>query len=103
MSLHSLTLLILILCKKKTLINQNQFSFFVLQPCSSVVKQYLKLLEDKKYALTLLGISASKITKGNKIYITKKSELRKFLKLISFRNDKHLKKIKMWNLNSPVV
>lgn len=63
----------------------------------------LKLLEDTKEALTLLGISASKITKGNKIYITKKSELRKFLKLIGFRNDRHLKKIKMWNLNSPVV
>ena len=63
----------------------------------------LGLLEDVRDGLLKLGIICSKISKGTDIYITKKSELRKFLKLIGFSNYKHLKKIEMWNLNSPVV
>jgi len=57
----------------------------------------LFLLEDVRNSLLRLGISCSKISKKD-IYITKKSELRKFLKLIGFSNDRHLKKVKMWNL-----
>lgn len=56
------------------------------------------LLEDVRNSLLLLGINCSKISNKD-IYITKKSELRKFLKLIGFSNDRHLRKVKMWNLD----
>ncbi len=58
------------------------------------------LLEDVRNSLLLLGINCSKISNKD-VYITKKSELRKFLKLIGFSNDRHLKKVKMWNLIAP--
>ena len=56
------------------------------------------LLNDVKNGLRRLGIYCSEITKGDEINITKKSELRKFLKLIGFSNSKHLNKVKMWNI-----
>lgn len=56
------------------------------------------LLKDVRDSLIKLRIYPSRITKGNKIYITKKSELKKFLKQIGFRNLKHFNKIKKWNL-----
>ena len=62
-----------------------------------------KLLKDIKDSLEKLNIKSSKITSENKIYITKKIELQRFLKLIGFRNSKHLNKIRMWRFNSPVV
>jgi len=58
------------------------------------------LLEDVRNSLLSLGIVSSKITKGNKIYVTKKSELRKFLKQIGFRNLRHSHKIEEWNLKA---
>lgn len=61
-----------------------------------------RLLTDVRDSLLSLGINCSKISYRD-IYITKKSELRKFLKLIGFSNDRHLKKVKMWNLDSPIV
>ncbi|MEX0920511.1 MAG: LAGLIDADG family homing endonuclease [Candidatus Pacearchaeota archaeon] len=57
----------------------------------------LTLLRDVKESLEILGIVPSKITKGNKVYITKKSELRKFLKQIGFHNSRHLNKVNKWN------
>ena len=60
------------------------------------------LLQDVRDCLLLLKVNCSRIS-NNDIYITKKSELRKFLKLIGFSNDKHFKKVKMWDLDSPVV
>lgn len=63
----------------------------------------IQLLEDVFNSLIFLGINPSKISMGCKIYITKRSELRKFLKLISFSNYKHLKKVKKLNLDSPIV
>lgn len=60
------------------------------------------LMEDVRGGLIFLGINCSKISNKD-IYITKKSELRKFLKLVGFSNDKHLDKVKMWKLDSPVV
>jgi len=45
-----------------------------------------------------LGIGVSKATKGNKLYITKRSELTNFLNQIGFRNFKHLDKVKVWDL-----
>ena len=77
------------------LTNQNSH-----QICFTNVNQ--GLLQDVRNGLLSLGINCSKISKKD-IYITKKSELRKFLKLIGFNNDRHLKKVKMWNLDSPVV
>lgn len=62
----------------------------------------IRLMNDVRDSLLKLGINCSKISNKD-LYITKKSELRKFLKLVGFINDKHIKKIKMWNLNSPVV
>lgn len=56
------------------------------------------LLQDVVDSLLSLRINCSKISKGKDIYITKKSELRKFLKLINFSNDRHLKKVRMWKL-----
>jgi len=58
------------------------------------------LLGDVRKGLLFLGINCSKISKKD-IYITKKSELRKFLKLVDFSNNRHLKKVEMWNLRAP--
>lgn len=60
------------------------------------------LLNDVREGLLSLGINCSKISKKD-VYITKKSEIRKFLKLVGFNNNRHLKKVKMWKLDSPVV
>ena len=54
------------------------------------------LLNDVRDSLLKLDIVCSKISKGEDIYITKKSELRKFLKVVGFSNPRHLSKIKMW-------
>lgn len=79
------------------LTNQNSF-----QICFT--NHNLYLLSDVRDSLLSLGILCSKISKYN-LYITKKTELRKFLKLIGFSNVKHFNKVKMWNLlnESPVV
>lgn len=61
-----------------------------------------QLMNDVRNSLLNLGINCSKISQKD-LYITKKSELRKFLKLIGFSNNRHLKKVKMWKLDSPVV
>lgn len=58
----------------------------------------ITLLTDVRNSLISLGITPSRITKGNEILITKKSELRKFLNDVGFHNSKHLNKAKMWNL-----
>ncbi len=58
----------------------------------------LGLLMDVRNGLIALGISCSQISKGNSLYITKKSELRKFLKAIGFCNPRHINKIKEWKL-----
>lgn len=55
------------------------------------------LINDVRNGLLSLGIKCSNVSK-NKIYVTKKTELRKFLKEIGFRNSRHLNKIKNWNL-----
>ena len=62
----------------------------------------LTLLKDVRDSLLRLGINCSNISKHD-VYITKKSELRKFLKLIGFSNHRHLSKVKMWKLDSPMV
>ncbi len=77
------------------LTNQNSH-----QICFTNVNQ--GLLEDVRVGLISLGINCSKMSNKD-LYITKKSELRKFLKLIGFSNNRHLKKVKMWKLNSPLV
>ena len=59
-------------------------------------------MEDVRDSLITLGINCSKISNKD-LYITKKSELRKFLKLIEFSNDKHLNRVKMFKLDSPIV
>lgn len=73
------------------LTNQNSFQF-------CFTNANVSLLKDVRNSLLKLGINCSKISNKD-LYITKKSELRKFLKLIGFNNDRHLKKIKMWNLD----
>ena len=57
----------------------------------------LVLINDVRNGLLSLEINCSKANK-NKLYVTKKTELRKFLKQIGFRNSRHLNKIKNWNL-----
>lgn len=59
------------------------------------------LLNAVREGLLSLDIGVSKISRGRDITITKKSELRKFLKEVGFSNVKHLDKIKVWNI-SPV-
>ena len=62
------------------------------------------LLRDVRDAFISLGIGCSKITKEKDIVITRRSEIAKFYKLISFHNSKHLNKIKAWDASfSPVV
>jgi len=75
------------------LTNQNVYQF-------SFRNYNSDLINNVRNSLLLLGISCSKISKGNEITITKKSELRKFLNIIGFSNSKHLDKVKMWNLAS---
>ncbi|MFA5992538.1 MAG: LAGLIDADG family homing endonuclease [Candidatus Pacearchaeota archaeon] len=58
----------------------------------------LKLLEDVRNGLLSLGINCSNISKGNSVYITKKTELAKFFKSIGFRNPKHLNRLKMFGI-----
>ena len=57
-----------------------------------------RLLNEARNALISLGIYPSKITKNKEFNVTKKSEIRKFLKNIKLHNNKHLNKIKMWNI-----
>lgn len=57
-----------------------------------------RLLSEAREAIKSLGITPSKITKGQEFNITKKSELTKFLKTIGFSNSKHLNKVKMWKI-----
>ncbi len=57
-----------------------------------------KLLNDVRNSIISLGITPSKITKGEEFNITKKSELRKFLKGVGFSNPRHLNKVKMWKI-----
>ncbi len=73
------------------LTNQNSYQF-------SFTSYNLPLLRDIRESLLRLDINCSKISKGKEIYITKKSELRKFLKLVGFHNHRHLNKIRMWNI-----
>lgn len=62
------------------------------------------LLNRVRDSLFSLNIFPSKITQGKRIYITKKSELRKFLKGIGFNNERHSSKTTTWVLDdSPVV
>jgi len=56
------------------------------------------LLNSVRQSLLSLGIGVSKISRGRDITITKKSELRKFLKEVGFSNIKHLDKVKLWNI-----
>ena len=62
----------------------------------------LGLLNDVRDSLLRLGINCSNISKHD-VYITKRSELRKFLKLIGFSNHRHINKVNMWKLDSPLV
>ena len=62
-----------------------------------------KLMRDVREGLLSLEINPSQITKGRDLLITKKSELRKFLNEIGFKNSRHLDKVERWNLNSPIV
>lgn len=73
------------------LTNQN-----VYQIC--FVSHNILLLNDVRKFIINLNIIPSKIVNNRKFYITKKSELRKFLKDIGFNNPRHLNKIKMWKL-----
>ena len=57
-----------------------------------------RLINDVRKALQDLGIIPSRIYNGKRLFITKKSELGKFLKHIGFSNFKNLAKIKTWNL-----
>ena len=59
------------------------------------------LLKDVRDGLLSLEIGVSNITKDKEITITKKSELRKFLKEVGFKNSRHLAKVKVWNLEAP--
>ncbi len=56
------------------------------------------LINSVRESLISLGIGVSKVSRERDITITKKSELRKFLKEVGFSNIKHLNKVKMWNL-----
>lgn len=56
------------------------------------------LLKDVRDSLIKLGIVPSKIVSGRRVYITKKSELQKFLKLIGFSNSRHSNKVRMFGL-----
>ena len=77
------------------LTNQNSH-----QICFTNVNSFL--MKDVRDSLLNFEIMCSKVS-GTDLYITKKSELRKFLKLIGFINNRHLSKVKMWKLDSPIV
>lgn len=62
-----------------------------------------KLMNNVRESLLSFGINPSKVTKGRDLLITKKSELKKFLNEIGFKNSRHLDKVEKWSLQSPVV
>jgi len=51
------------------------------------------LINDVRKGLIELGLRPSKISRGIQLFITKKSEIAKFYKVIGFHNSKHLNKI----------
>lgn len=57
-----------------------------------------ELIREVRESLISLDINASKIYNNKRLYITKKSELRKFLKHIGFSNQKHKSKVALWNI-----
>ncbi len=56
------------------------------------------LLKDVRNFLLGFDIKVSKLVDNRKIYLTKRSELQRFLKLVGFSNRKHLDKVRKWNL-----
>ncbi len=56
------------------------------------------LLNDVRDSLFSLGMAPSRVTNGNKVYLTKRSELQKFLKEVGFSNPRHADKVKVFNL-----
>lgn len=58
------------------------------------------LLEDVRASLISLGINPSKISKQKDVYITKKEEIAKFLKVVGFHNPKHLCRLEMFGLRN---
>ena len=61
------------------------------------------LLDDTREGLLTLGINVSKISMGTKIYVTKRSEIDKFYKLIGTNNDRLGIKFREFYEKSPMV
>tara|TARA_Y100000310_G_scaffold286345_1_gene310432 strand:- start:314 stop:1207 length:894 start_codon:yes stop_codon:yes gene_type:complete len=55
------------------------------------------LMNDVRNGLLNLGINCSKVS-GKSLYITRKSEIAKFFKLVGFKNSKHLNRIKKFGI-----
>ena len=51
------------------------------------------LLEDTRRAFLILGFNPSKIINDNVFYLSRQSEIRKYLKEIGFSNKKHLDRL----------
>jgi|SRR3989339_1087621 len=61
------------------------------------------LIQEVRDSLIKLHFSPSKIVCGNKIFLSRKDEVDKYLKWVQFRNQKHLKRIERLNVRAPVV
>jgi len=61
------------------------------------------LLREVKNSLEILGVSSSKIIKGNQIFVTKKSDVERYFKEIGFSNKKHLNRIQNLRKQALVV
>ncbi|OIO43261.1 hypothetical protein COU56_00770 [Candidatus Pacearchaeota archaeon CG10_big_fil_rev_8_21_14_0_10_31_9] len=61
------------------------------------------LLEQVRFSLIKLRLKPSKIIKGNQIFISSKSDVEKYIKLINFSNEKHLKRYNFLLTRAPVV
>ncbi|HAG27521.1 TPA: hypothetical protein DCG61_01940 [Patescibacteria group bacterium] len=64
----------------------------------SLTNRSTPLLKDAKSMLELLGYSPSKIS-ANKIYLTRRIDLSRYINEIGFRNPKHLKRLKSFRTN----
>ena len=59
------------------------------------------LLKDTRNAFIQLGFSPSRITRNNKIYLSRKQDIARYINEIGFSNNKHI--VRFQKFSSPVV
>lgn len=69
----------------------------------SFVSYIPNLLRDVRASLVKLGFHPSKIIRRKQIFLSRKEDIRLFIKSVGFGNPKHLKRFQDLSKNAPVV